>query len=152
MAVPPSHAMTPSRVRWLASPLILLVGDALALLVFAYLGQRAHGVVDEARPMMGVLITAAEFALPWVIAGWLLGAYPRGEARPWSAFLGRSLNAWLVAAPLGVLIRAGVRGQTAIPASFLIAALGFGGAILLGWRVAFALAWQMARPKAQRRL
>lgn len=147
MAISPSNMMVPSRAKRLTLP-ILLAGDALALLLFAYLGQRAHGLVDEARPMVGALITAIEFALPWVAAGWLLGAYPRGETMSWSAFLGRSLNTWLVAAPLGVLMRAGVLERTAIPTSFFLAALGFGGAILLGWRVAFALAWRtMAQPK-----
>ncbi|MCS7220278.1 MAG: DUF3054 domain-containing protein [Anaerolineae bacterium] len=129
---------------------ILLIGDALALLLFAYLGRRAHGLIDETWPAIGVLITAAEFTLPWVIVAWLLGAYPRGEVLSWSALLGRALNAWLIAAPLGVLARAGVLGQAVIPVSFLIAALGFGGVILLSWRMAFALIWRMmTSPRAQ---
>jgi hypothetical protein len=54
-------------------------------------------------------------------------------------FLARSLVTWLVAAPLGLLLRALVMERAVVPTAFMAAALGFGGLMLLGWRLAFAL-------------
>jgi hypothetical protein len=119
--------------RW-----VLVVGDLLTLLVFAYMGQLKHEMVNEARPLLGLLWTELPFVVAWLAAGRWLGAFmDRGEeARP---FLGRSLNTWLVAAPLGVLLRSYLLGRTVIPTVFVTAALGFGGAMILGWRVLFML-------------
>ena len=125
-------------------PLILLLGDLLALIVFVYVGQRDHELIDEATPILGVLWTAGEFALPWIAAGWLLGAFPRGETWTTRSLLARSLNAWLVAAPLGLLLRAYVLGRAILPTVFVTATLVFGGLLMLGWRLAFALAWRVA--------
>ena len=87
--------------------LILLVGDLIALLVFVLIGQADHQTLDTANPISGALPNAIAFAVPWVIAGWLLGAFPgAGSQQSLWLFMGRSLNTWLVAAPLGVLLRA----------------------------------------------
>jgi len=113
----------------------------IALALFVYIGQRDHELVNPDQPLLGVLLTAAEFAVPWVVAGWLLGAYPRGDEVGTRSLLVRSLNTWLVAAPLGVLIRALVLGRAVIPTMFVVAAMGLGGAMVLGWRLVFVLAW-----------
>jgi hypothetical protein len=125
------------------APLILLAGDLIALTAFVAVGQRDHNLVNAANPVLGVLATAAEFGAPWAAAGWLLGAFRVGdrEGRPDIALLARSLNAWLVAAPIGILIRSYALGRAVIPTVFLVATLGFGGLFVLGWRVAFALVW-----------
>jgi DUF3054 family protein len=139
------------------APLILLVGDLIAVMAFVVIGQRDHNLVNEANPILGVLVTTIEFAAPWVVAGWLLGAFRGvGESdhpgRPYALFMARSLNTWLVAAPIGILIRSFALGRAVIPTMFLVAALGFGGLFVLGWRVVFALAWwwigrKMASPR-----
>jgi hypothetical protein len=118
----------------------LIAGDLLVLLAFSYIGQREHETVNAARPLLGVLWTAFPFALSWLVSGWLLGAYQvEVGKRP---FLGRSLNAWLVAAPLAILLRAYLLGRAVIPTVFVTAGLGFGGGMMLGWRVLFV--WWLA--------
>ena len=137
------------------TPLILLGGDLIAVVAFVAVGQEDHGLVNEANPVLGVLLTAGEFGVPWLIAGLLLGAFRMGDhvgagltpaqgdrkGHPYASFLARSLNTWLVAAPIGILIRSYALGRAVIPTVFLVATLGFGGVFVLGWRALFALVW-----------
>jgi hypothetical protein len=137
------------------APLILLAGDLIAVIAFVAVGQRDHELVNEANPVLGVLLTAAEFGVPWLVAGLLLGAFRVGDhvgaglapaqgdrkGRLYTSFIARSLNTWLVAAPIGILIRSYALGRAVIPTVFLVATLGFGGVFVLGWRTVFALMW-----------
>ena len=137
------------------APLILLAGDLIAVIAFVAVGQRDHELVNEANPVLGVLLTAAEFGVPWLVAGLLLGAFRMGDhvgaglapaqgdqtGRPYVSFLARSLNTWLVAAPIGILIRSYALGRAVIPTMFLVATLGFGGMFMLGWRAVLAVGW-----------
>ncbi len=122
-------------------PLILLAGDLIAVIAFVTVGQRDHELVNDANPVLGVLVTAGEFGVPWLIAGLLLGAFPRGDKLTVRSLLARSLNTWLVAAPIGILIRSYALGRAVIPTIFLVATLGFGGVFVLGWRALFAVVW-----------
>jgi hypothetical protein len=121
----------------------LITGDGLALLLFVYLGQREHETLDPARPLVGVMLQTAVFLLPWLVAGWWLGAFTAGAGKELSspAFLSRTLNAWLVAAPLALLLRAFLLDRAVIPTLFLLVTLGLGGAALFTWRLLFLL-WQ----------
>lgn len=121
--------------------LFFIAGDLLALLAFVYIGQRDHGLVDAANPLWGVLWTAAPFVLVWLPVGLWLGIFPQGGPVNTRSLLVRSLNAWLVAAPLGVVLRAFLLGRAVIPTSFLVATLGFGGLFVLGWRLLFVWAY-----------
>jgi len=123
------------------APLILLTGDLIAVAAFVAVGQEDHGLVNEATPVLGVLLTAGEFGVPWLIAGLLLGAFRTGDKLTVRSLLTRSLNTWLVAAPIGILIRSYALGRAVIPTVFLVATLGFGGVFVLGWRALFALVW-----------
>jgi hypothetical protein len=131
------------------APLILLAGDLIAVVAFVAVGQEDHGLVNEANPVLGVLLTAGEFGVPWLIAGLLLGAFRTGDrkGRPYASLLTRSLNTWLVAAPIGILIRSYALGRAVIPTVFLVATLGFGGVFVLGWRAVFALVWWWSNQK-----
>ncbi|MCL4863554.1 MAG: DUF3054 family protein, partial [Caldilineaceae bacterium] len=106
-----------------------------------YIGQRDHGLVDAANPLWGVLWTAAPFVVVWLPVAALLGVYPLRAGASQRVVLTRALNAWLVAAPLGILLRAYILGRAVIPTSFLVATLGFGGLFLLGWRVVALMIW-----------
>ncbi len=145
------------------APQILLVGDLIAVVVFVVVGQRDHNLVNEGNPVLGFLVTSVEFAVPWAVAGWLLGAFRGvgegdhplrfatrafGTGRPYASFLARSLNTWLVAAPIGILIRSFALSRDVIPTMFLVAALGFGGLFVLGWRAVFAVGWWWVGRKA----
>lgn len=113
----------------------LMVGDLAALMVFVFIGQRDHSVVD-AQPVLRLLSTAAYFAVPYLVAGWLLGAFHPSNT---IAYFTRTTNAWLIAAPLGVLARSFLNGSGVILSPFLIVALGLGLAFLLVWRVIYLL-------------
>jgi Protein of unknown function (DUF3054) len=119
-------------------PAIFLIGDALALLLFVFIGERDHGIADS-QPVLRLFLTAGFFYLPWVIAAWLLDAFPTGMQDGLRILLGRSLNAWLIAAPLGALLRSFANGTGVILSPFLAVTLVVGGCFMLGWRCIFAL-------------
>ncbi len=123
------------------TPWLILTGDLIALALFVIIGQSDHGVIDRDNPILGVARTAAPFAGVWIAAAWALGALPRGRAINQRRLLGGALNAWLIAVPIAAVIRAALRGQTALAIPFLLAAWGFGALFLLGWRLAFGLLW-----------
>lgn len=119
--------------------IVLPAGDLLALFLFITIGQADHETLDLANQASRTLVQVGAFFVPWVVAAWLLGAYPRNEPPRPGAFLGRSLNAWLVAAPLGMVLRALLLDRATIPVPFFLVTLGVGGAFLLGWRAIFTV-------------
>lgn len=128
-----------TRRRWMAP--ILLIGDLLALFLFVLVGQADHQTINTANPLVGALPNVLSLGIPWLILAWLLRAYPRGEAAPPAlpGFLGRSALAWVIAAPLGLLVRMLYLGRGSIPIPFLLVTLAAGGLFLLGWRLIFWL-------------
>jgi Protein of unknown function (DUF3054) len=122
-------------------PWILLAGDLLVLAAFVVAGQREHEMANPNNPFLGVLLTTGEFAAAWLVAASWFGALLQDDPPSLRSFMSRSLSAWLMAAPLGVLVRALVLGRADIPTAFLIVVLGLCGALLLGWRLLFAIGW-----------
>ncbi len=121
----------------------LLAGDLLVLLLFVFIGQRDHGMsLTGALPSL--LATTLALALPWAVVAWLLGVLRLPGDRPAAAWLGRVAAAWLIAAPLGLILRALWRGQASIILIFMIVALGLGGLFVLVWRAA-VYAWVKRR-------
>lgn len=115
--------------------LLMIAGDWLALGLFVFLGQVDHDVLNLPR----LLLQSAILALPWTAIALLLNAYWLSESTALRAFLGRSLLAWLVAAPLGLMLRALILGLATIPVAFMVVTMGLGGLFLLGWRAVFFL-------------
>lgn len=113
--------------------LLMMAGDWLALGLFVFLGQIDHEVLNLPR----LLLQSAILALPWTVIALLLNGYWLSEGTTLRAFLSRSLLAWLVAAPLGLMLRALILGRTTIPVAFMIVTMGLGGLFLLVWRAAF---------------
>ena len=122
-----------SRARW-----VLLIGDVLALLLFVAGGQAEHDTANPDNPLLGLLATAIYYVPVWLVSAWLLGALPVG-AVPARVFFARTLNAWLVAAPLATLVRALALGRVIIPVPFLLVTLGLGGAFVFAWRLVFSV-------------
>lgn len=118
--------------------LLWLAGDVLALSAFVFIGQVDHNLVDAANPLWGVVEQVLLFGAPWLAAGLWLGAFRFGQGGA-RVFLARSLNTWLVAAPLGLLLRSYVLGRAVVPTAFISATLFFGGVFVLGWRALFVL-------------
>jgi len=123
---------------------LLLVGDALALALFVFVGQRNHETLG-ANPLLGIAQTTLPFIAPWLVSALILGAYRIDAREKMTRFLARSLNAWLVAIPFALVWRAFMLNSQTIQTMFVITATGFGGLFLLGWRVLFLLARQSAR-------
>jgi hypothetical protein len=124
----------------------LLAGDLLTLLLFVFIGQRDHGMsLTGALPSL--LTTTLALALPWAIVAWLLGVLGLPGDRTAVDWLSRVAAAWLIAAPLGLILRALWRGQASIILIFMIVALGLGGLFVLVWRA--AVYWWMRRRAAR---
>lgn len=116
---------------------LLVGGDVLAFLAFSALGRRSHGAAAGLDAFAQIAETAAPFAAGWLLAAPLLGAFkPDVVAHP-RAMLSRTALSWLVALPIGLLLRALVR-QSGIPLSFAITTLLVLMVLLCGWRGAFA--------------
>jgi hypothetical protein len=112
-----------SRRPWLA-----FVLDAALIVLFAALGRRTH---DEGSAIGGTLRVAAPFLLGWA-AGAAVARLDREPLSPRRAVL-----AWAVALPLGFALRA-VDGR-GLALGFVVVALVFTAATLIGWRALVAL-------------
>ncbi|MBI4675179.1 MAG: DUF3054 domain-containing protein [Chloroflexi bacterium] len=117
--------------------LILAAGDIIALLLFVLAGQIDHQTVSADMPLGGVILAGLPFVMAWLVPAFLLGAFREDVANPRVMFT-RSLIAWFIALPLGIVLRALVLGREVIPVSFMLVAFGFGALFLLGWRMVFA--------------
>ncbi|HSM55461.1 MAG TPA: DUF3054 family protein [Candidatus Sulfomarinibacteraceae bacterium] len=126
--------------------LVLLAGDWLALGLFVFLGQLEHSLLDE-NGVARFLRSAAELVLPWTVVALLMRAHLWPAGQTVTGFLARSLNTWLVAAPLALLIRALLRDQATIPVLFILVMLGLGGLFLLAWRTLYVI-WKRRRSPA----
>jgi hypothetical protein len=114
----------------------LALGDVLALGLFVLIGQREHELLGDGAGLR-LLQNTLTFAVPWLIAAAVLGAFRSGPEVSARKFFGRSLNAWLVAGPLGLLLRAYARDLAVIPTIFMVVAMSMGGLFLLSWRALY---------------
>lgn len=121
----------------------LILGDLLALLLFVGVGQADHGTINDANPLLGMIQASWIFALLWLIIGWPLGAFPPFQEWTARTLLSRALTAWLVIAPLSLLLRSLILERLNIPTLFLAATLGFGILFLFAWRILLIIIWQI---------
>lgn len=117
---------------------LLLAGDLLALFLFVLAGQWEHRLVGPTWLWPAVRSTLP-FALVWLVVSAILRLYSPAAMADWLPLVGRALHAWLLAAPLALLVRALWLGRATIPTLFLAATLGFGALFLTGWRLLFSL-------------
>ncbi len=118
----------------------LIIGDIIAFLLFAAIGRRSHGEAAGLAAGVQVIETAAPFLLGWFLTAPFTRAY-RQVTGP-AVMARRTALAWLIAWPLGLLLR-GLYLSRGIPLSFAIVTLLSNGVILCGWRTFFA--WLRAR-------
>ena len=116
---------------------MLAAGDALAFMVFAALGRASHSEAAGIAAILQIAETAAPFAIGWFVVAPFAGAYRAELTQQPRLMLARSALAWLLAWPIGLLLRALIR-QSTIPLSFAIVTLITNMLILLGWRGVFA--------------
>ncbi len=121
---------------------ILLLGDLLAIALFVFIGQQDHGTGDVNNPIWGVLKASFPFLFSWLVVAVAVRAYPARKDMTLNILLLRGLNAWLIAAPLGLLLRAYLLNRATIPTIFMLLTILVGGAFVLIWRLLFGWVWR----------
>lgn len=139
--------MTSNRSAW-----ILFAGDALCLAGFALAGLRSHAVAAAGRVVwLLFIVDAGSLLLTWSLAGLALGVFHFSLPLRLRVVWGRSLTAWLVAAPLGLVLRALLLASPTVAVPFVLVTLAVGGLALLVWRSLFlglAYGREAGRPAA----
>jgi Protein of unknown function (DUF3054) len=123
----------------------LVVGDAIAFLVFAGVGRGSHHEATGLSALAQVALTAAPFALGWFIVAPFVGAFRRAKIGTPRAMLGRTELAWLASWPAALLLRWAFTGKVP-PLSFAVVTLIANALFLAVWRGAFALVAARLRP------
>src|SRR5437868_10694757 len=117
----------------------LVVGDALAFLVFAAIGRSSHGEAAGLAAIPQIVLTAVPFAAAWFIIAPFAGAYRRElTAQPRKMAI-RTVLAWLLSWPVAMALRGIFVDHAVPPISFALITLIFNTFILLIWRWPFAL-------------
>jgi hypothetical protein len=122
---------------------ILITGDLVVLLIFVIIGRMSHDMTSTT--IDSGIITGVTLIVPWLIVVFATQALPNGGVRQ---FMLKSLAAWLIAVPLGLIARALLLGANVISVPFMITTLTLGGAFVLGWRLLFAYIWLRRAPSA----
>ncbi|MFQ3630844.1 DUF3054 domain-containing protein [Roseiflexus sp.] len=129
-----SHQALSSRRR----TAILVMGDAVALLIFAAIGRASHGEEAGLTALAQVAETAAPFMIGWFAVAPLFGAYRAHVTGAPLRMLASTALTWLIAWPVGLGLRALIR-QTSIPLSFALVTFITVLTMMALWRGAFAL-------------
>lgn len=116
---------------------LLVAGDVVTFLLFAAIGRASHAEAASLDAIVEVAKTAAPFMAGWfVVAPWL-GLFRRDVAEQPRVAAKRVALAWLLAEPVGLLLRALQIGRGS-PLSFAIVTFITALLMLLGWRSAYA--------------
>jgi hypothetical protein len=121
-------------------PLLVLVADLVAVIVFAAIGRASHGEDG----LGGLLVTAAPFLVA-ALAAW---ATPWARADPVSVRAGVLTVG--VTAVLGLLLRWGFSGHLP-PWTFVLVTIGSLALLMLGWRAVAALTRSRVAGRSARR-
>ena len=118
--------------------IILVIGDVLVLLLFAWVGRRSHSL--SVLDIKALLTTAAPFIVAWFMVTPWFGLFKAEVSQNWRKLLPRLLIAWAIGGPLALVLRALFLGR-AIPGgiipSFAFVALGFTTLFMLIWRLGY---------------
>ena len=120
----------------------LVVGDAIAFLVFAFIGISNH---KEALDPVKVVTVAAPFALGWFIVAPFVGAFSRKKTDSPGKMALSTFLAWLPSLILGMTFRGITVDHQVPPPSFMVITLIANTIFLLLWRVPFA--WLTGKKK-----
>ncbi len=112
--------------------IIFILGDIFIFVFFTLTGRETHAPGDP-NPIVNALPTLLPFLIVWLAIATLGRVYRSGViARPRSALL-HTLIAWIIAAPIAIVIRAILLSRTAIPWQFVAVTMGLVGTLLLLW-------------------
>mmetsp|Transcript_1891 Transcript_1891/g.5002 ORF Transcript_1891/g.5002 Transcript_1891/m.5002 type:complete len:167 (-) Transcript_1891:514-1014(-) len=124
-----------------SSPLdrpVLSAIDAASLLVFAGIGKASHSAVDGSIDPLAVLATAFPFLLSWFLVAPLVGSYKPGATRDVSSAAVQSARAWIIAVPLGCVLRGVIKGYVP-PLPFVLVTMISTLVILSAGRVGYTV-------------
>jgi hypothetical protein len=122
--------------------LILIGGDVVIFMFFAFTGRETHAPGD-ANLIVNALPTLLTFLIVWFAIALVGSVYRSGViAQPRSA-VRHTLIVWIIAAPIAIVIRAILLSRTAIPWQFVAVTMGLVGSLLLLWHG--GVAWSVAR-------
>lgn len=112
------------------SPRFLLVGDAIAITLFAVIGLATH---DEGITASGIARNALPILTAWFVVAAFAGTYSRPGLRT-------MLITWVIAVPVGVVIRAIALNRDADGSqiTFGIVTMTVTLVLLLTWRGLFS--------------
>ncbi len=141
---PTAPPLSPASSR--LTHVLLVGGDLLAFTLFAIIGRRSHSEAAGLTAWFEVLKTAAPFMAGWfLVAPWLVAFrardYQAGATTSVGDVAKRTALAWLVAAPLALLLRA-ILLQRGIPFSFALITFITNLTLLVVWRTLFAWLWR----------
>jgi hypothetical protein len=129
------------RVRLLPAGFLLLVGDLVAFLLFAYYGKLAHHMPVS---LLGILDTLAPFLVGWIAAILVFQSYAYKAYASFGWLLLSTLFTWTLAAPIGLAVRVWWTGMP-LTWTFSWVAYVITLAFLLGWRILFAIGYAICR-------
>ncbi len=122
--------------------LFLVIGDLLIFMFFSLAGRETHASGDP-NLLVNALPTLLTFLIVWFAIAALGRVFRSGViANPRSAVL-HTLIAWLIAAPIAIVIRAIILSRTAIPWQFVAVTITLVGTLLFVWHG--ATAWYLKR-------
>ncbi len=118
--------------------IILVIGDLLTLLLFAWIGRSNHAL--SVTDVGAIIATAAPFVMSWFVVTPWFGLFSAEVSQNWRKLAPRLLLAWVIGAPLALIVRALWLGRS-IPAglhpTFGLVAFGFTTLFMLVWRLAY---------------
>jgi hypothetical protein len=129
---------------------VLLAGDALAVIAFVIVGQAFHNTLMADNAAMRAVAQMLAIGVPFLLLARLLNAYPPQAPATWrdaGELLLRSALALAFAALASLFIRAWLLGQPTVLMAFVVPALAFSAMFVLGWRAAFAAVSVLARQR-----
>ena len=97
-----SHSRpTPSATR----VIILIIGDVLVMLLFAWVGRRSHSL--STLDIGAWLKAAAPFIVAWFLVTPWFGLFRAEVSQQWRRLLPRLLIAWAIGGPLALVDNSG---------------------------------------------
>lgn len=112
---------------------VLLVGDVLALLVFAIIGRTNHG---EGLDIASAVGTAAPFIISWVALSPLLGSFSRKATSSLKSIPLELALPWAVSMPAALALRGLLKGAVP-PTPFIVITMVATLVLLSAWRAVY---------------
>lgn len=117
--------------------LLLAVGDVAVVAGLLLFGYRQHG--GTLTEPLAAAETIAPFLLGWLVAAPLAGGYAPDVASSATRAARVTTVAWLAAANVGLLLRSSPLFEGGAAWPFTLVITGTGIAVLVAWRVGYAL-------------